>query len=104
MPAVEDIEKLAAGSGFTLQRTHLLRPHYAKTLDIWAANRVRQLRPARYHQRRRVHRRQIVPARASAVRTRFATCRRSYRNCLELTRTMFQPLPAKNSSRSMSLA
>jgi cyclopropane-fatty-acyl-phospholipid synthase len=38
LPAVEDIEALAAGSGFTLERTHLLRPHYAKTLDIWAAN------------------------------------------------------------------
>ena len=38
LPAVEDIEKLADGSGFTLERTHLLRPHYAKTLDMWAAN------------------------------------------------------------------
>jgi cyclopropane-fatty-acyl-phospholipid synthase len=38
LPAVEDIEQLAAGSGFTLERTHLLQPHYAKTLDIWAAN------------------------------------------------------------------
>ncbi len=38
LPAVEDIEQLAADSGFALQRTHLLRPHYAKTLDIWAAN------------------------------------------------------------------
>jgi cyclopropane-fatty-acyl-phospholipid synthase len=38
LPCVEDIEALAAGSGFTLERTHLLRPHYAKTLDIWAAN------------------------------------------------------------------
>lgn len=38
LPAVEDIEKLAAGSGFTLERTHLLQPHYAKTLDIWAEN------------------------------------------------------------------
>jgi cyclopropane-fatty-acyl-phospholipid synthase len=38
LPAVEDIEKLAADSGFTLERTHLLRPHYAKTLDIWAEN------------------------------------------------------------------
>ncbi|MUM20046.1 methyltransferase domain-containing protein [Mycobacterium sp. CBMA271] len=38
LPAVEDIEKLAGGSGFTLERTHLLQPHYAKTLDIWAAN------------------------------------------------------------------
>ncbi|MGB0436393.1 MAG: cyclopropane mycolic acid synthase family methyltransferase [Mycobacterium sp.] len=38
LPAVEDIEKLAAGAGFTLERTHLLQPHYARTLDIWAAN------------------------------------------------------------------
>ena len=38
LPAVEDIEKLAADSGFELQRTHLLRPHYARTLDMWAAN------------------------------------------------------------------
>jgi cyclopropane-fatty-acyl-phospholipid synthase len=38
LPAVEDIEKLADGSGFTLERTHLLRPHYARTLDMWAAN------------------------------------------------------------------
>ena len=38
LPAVEDIEELATGSGFTLERTHLLQPHYAKTLDIWADN------------------------------------------------------------------
>ncbi len=38
LPAVEDIEVLAANSGFTLERTHLLRPHYARTLDMWAAN------------------------------------------------------------------
>ncbi len=38
LPAVEDIEALAAGSGFTLERIHLLRPHYARTLDMWAAN------------------------------------------------------------------
>ncbi|CAJ1585678.1 cyclopropane mycolic acid synthase family methyltransferase [[Mycobacterium] wendilense] len=38
LPAVEDIEKLAADSGFNLERTHLLRPHYARTLDMWAAN------------------------------------------------------------------
>ena len=38
LPAVEDIEKLADDSGFTLARTHLLRPHYARTLDMWAAN------------------------------------------------------------------
>lgn len=38
LPAVEDIEILAADSGFTLERTHLLRPHYARTLDMWAEN------------------------------------------------------------------
>ncbi|WP_313677012.1 cyclopropane mycolic acid synthase family methyltransferase [Mycolicibacterium sp.] len=38
LPAVEDIEVLAANSGFTLERVHLLRPHYARTLDMWAAN------------------------------------------------------------------
>ncbi|QZT60510.1 class I SAM-dependent methyltransferase [Mycolicibacterium austroafricanum] len=38
LPAVEDIEKLAADSGFTLERTHLLQSHYARTLDMWAAN------------------------------------------------------------------
>jgi cyclopropane-fatty-acyl-phospholipid synthase len=36
LPAVEDIEELAANSGFTLERAHLLRPHYARTLDMWA--------------------------------------------------------------------
>lgn len=38
LPAVENIEELAAGSGFTLERVQLLRPHYARTLDMWAAN------------------------------------------------------------------
>ncbi len=38
LPAVEDIEVLADNSGFTLERVHLLGPHYARTLDMWAAN------------------------------------------------------------------
>ena len=38
LPAVEDIEKLAADSGFKLERVHLLQQHYARTLDMWAAN------------------------------------------------------------------
>jgi cyclopropane-fatty-acyl-phospholipid synthase len=38
LPAVEDIEQLAQDSGFTLERIHLLREHYARTLDMWAAN------------------------------------------------------------------
>jgi cyclopropane-fatty-acyl-phospholipid synthase len=40
LPAVEDIEQLAADSGFTLERTHLLQQHYARTLDMWAAKLV----------------------------------------------------------------
>jgi len=38
LPAVEDIEELADGAGFTLERVHLLQPHYARTLDMWADN------------------------------------------------------------------
>ena len=38
LPAVEDIEQLADGAGFTLERVHLLQPHYARTLDMWADN------------------------------------------------------------------
>ena len=38
LPAVEDIELLAEGSGFTLERTHLLQQHYARTLDMLADN------------------------------------------------------------------
>ena len=40
LPAVEDIEQLASDSGFTLERTHLLQQHYARTLDMWAENLV----------------------------------------------------------------
>ncbi len=38
LPAVEDIQELADGAGFTLERIHLLQPHYARTLDMWAEN------------------------------------------------------------------
>ncbi len=37
LPAVEDIEQLALDSGFALERIHLLQHHYARTLDMWAA-------------------------------------------------------------------
>lgn len=40
LPSLEDVEELAADSGFTLARAHLLRPHYARTLDMWAQNLV----------------------------------------------------------------
>ena len=38
LPAVEDIQSLAEGSGFALERTHLLQQHYARTLDMWSDN------------------------------------------------------------------
>jgi cyclopropane-fatty-acyl-phospholipid synthase len=38
LPAVEDILELAAATNFGVERVHLLRPHYARTLDMWAAN------------------------------------------------------------------
>ncbi|BBY63251.1 cyclopropane mycolic acid synthase family methyltransferase [Mycolicibacterium helvum] len=40
LPAVEDIEALAADSGFVLERIHLLQQHYARTLDMWASKLV----------------------------------------------------------------
>ena len=36
--ALAAIEKLAADSGFKLERIHLLQQHYARTLDMWSAN------------------------------------------------------------------
>ena len=38
LPAVEDILELSAATNFAVERVHLLRPHYARTLDMWAAN------------------------------------------------------------------
>lgn len=38
LPAQEDIAELAPAAGFTLERVQLLREHYARTLNIWAAN------------------------------------------------------------------
>jgi mycolic acid methyltransferase UmaA len=38
LPAVEDIVELSAATKFAVERIHLLRPHYARTLDMWAAN------------------------------------------------------------------
>ena len=39
-PRVEDIENFPRTPGSLWQRIHLLRPHYARTLDMWAANLV----------------------------------------------------------------
>ena len=38
LPAQEDLFKLAAESGFTIERVQLLQEHYERTLNIWAAN------------------------------------------------------------------
>jgi cyclopropane-fatty-acyl-phospholipid synthase len=38
LPAQEDIAELAPAAGFSVERVQLLREHYARTLNIWAAN------------------------------------------------------------------
>jgi cyclopropane-fatty-acyl-phospholipid synthase len=38
LPSDEDVAEFAGSAGFSVERVHLLRPHYAKTLDLWAAN------------------------------------------------------------------
>ena len=34
----EVVRKYAEAGGFRVERVHSLRPHYARTLDAWAAN------------------------------------------------------------------
>jgi len=36
LPAQEDIVEYSQEAGFAVERIHLLRPHYARTLDLWA--------------------------------------------------------------------
>jgi cyclopropane-fatty-acyl-phospholipid synthase len=38
LPQVPQIEQHATKAGFTVSRVQALRPHYARTLDMWAAN------------------------------------------------------------------
>jgi cyclopropane-fatty-acyl-phospholipid synthase len=38
LPAVEDLIALSQTTNFSVERVHLLGPHYARTLDMWAAN------------------------------------------------------------------
>jgi cyclopropane-fatty-acyl-phospholipid synthase len=38
LPSEPDIVDNAKNAGFHLEQTQLLQPHYAKTLDVWAAN------------------------------------------------------------------
>lgn len=37
LPTIEMVEEHSARAGFTLTRRHSLQPHYARTLDCWAA-------------------------------------------------------------------
>ncbi|ORJ61024.1 cyclopropane mycolic acid synthase family methyltransferase [Mycobacterium simiae] len=38
LPAQEDIFKFGEAAGFSIERVQLLQEHYARTLNIWAAN------------------------------------------------------------------
>jgi cyclopropane-fatty-acyl-phospholipid synthase len=38
LPSVEDLLKLAPDAGFSVEKVQLLQPHYARTLNLWAAN------------------------------------------------------------------
>lgn len=38
LPCEDDIVEFATAAGFGVERIHLLRAHYARTLDTWAAN------------------------------------------------------------------
>lgn len=38
LPSIPMVEEHAEAAGFTVTRKQSLQPHYAKTLDIWAAN------------------------------------------------------------------
>jgi cyclopropane-fatty-acyl-phospholipid synthase len=40
LPSEDDVVELSTAAGFGVERVHLLRPHYARTLDMWAANLV----------------------------------------------------------------
>jgi cyclopropane-fatty-acyl-phospholipid synthase len=37
LPSVSMVEEHASKAGFQVSRVHSLQPHYAKTLDLWAA-------------------------------------------------------------------
>jgi cyclopropane-fatty-acyl-phospholipid synthase len=38
LPSEQDVVEFSQNAGFSVERIHLLRPHYARTLDMWAAN------------------------------------------------------------------
>jgi cyclopropane-fatty-acyl-phospholipid synthase len=40
LPSEDDVVNFSTAAGFGVERVHLLRPHYARTLDLWAENLV----------------------------------------------------------------
>jgi mycolic acid methyltransferase UmaA len=40
LPCERDVVEFSEGAGFSVERIQLLRPHYARTLDMWAAKLV----------------------------------------------------------------
>jgi cyclopropane-fatty-acyl-phospholipid synthase len=38
LPSEDDVVQFAQGANFGVERVHSLRPHYARTLDMWAEN------------------------------------------------------------------
>src|ERR1700737_4280804 len=38
LPSEQDVVEFSQNSGFSMERVQLLRPHYARTLDMWAAS------------------------------------------------------------------
>jgi cyclopropane-fatty-acyl-phospholipid synthase len=40
LPGEQDVVEFSQGAGFSVKRIQLLRPHYARTLDMWAAKLV----------------------------------------------------------------
>lgn len=38
LPCDDDVVEFSQAAGFSVERIQLLRPHYARTLDMWAAN------------------------------------------------------------------
>jgi len=40
LPSEQDVVEFSQNAGFSVERVQLLRPHYARTLDMWAAKLV----------------------------------------------------------------
>ncbi|HME76414.1 MAG TPA: cyclopropane mycolic acid synthase family methyltransferase [Mycobacterium sp.] len=57
LPSKEDIEEYSRAAGFACEQVEMLHPHYARTLDTWAANleanhgRARAIQPEEVYER-----------------------------------------------------